>query len=121
MIFTIGTRHVLGIIDNFESFTKQDSDLEFDSIEALDIKFNLLINLSGWSFCKLPDKLNQMKAVINVDTRNNCFKYALLCIIQYSDVRDHRTVKVNMSNALRSCILVKSILEICASEAISPR
>ena len=44
------TCHVLGIIKNHESITKQASDLEFDGVEPLDVKFNLLNNLADRSF-----------------------------------------------------------------------
>ena len=89
------TSHVLGIINNLENFTKRDSDLEFDGVEALEIKFNLLDNLSGRAFFKLPDKLDRMKAVVNVQVRDSCFKYALLSILHYSDVKQnhHRPSK----------------------------
>ena len=83
-------QHVVGIIKNLETFTKRDSDLVFDGIEALDIKFTLLDNLSGRSFFKLPDKLNRMKAVVNVNVKESCFKYALLSILHYNDVKDNR-------------------------------
>ncbi|MEL7181826.1 MAG: hypothetical protein AAFN63_18715 [Pseudomonadota bacterium] len=76
-------RHTSGIIKNLESFVKRDSNLEFDGVEALVLKFNLLDNLSGRSFFKLPDALNTRKAVINVDCKDSCFKYALLSILHY--------------------------------------
>ncbi len=84
------TRHVLGIIKNLEEFCKRDSDLEFEGVEALDIKFNLLNDLSGRAFFQLPDKLKRLKAVVNVDTSIDCFKYALLSILHYADVKDNK-------------------------------
>ena len=86
-------RHVAAIIKNLETFSKRDSDLELDSIDALDIKFNLLTNLSGRAYFKLPDKLKQMRAVVNVDTENSCFLYALISILHYSDVHNNRERK----------------------------
>ena len=83
-------RHVAAIIKNLESFNNRDSDLEFDDVEALDIKFNLLTNLSGRAFFKIPDKLKRMNAVVNVETNDCCFLYAMLSILHYSDVNDHR-------------------------------
>jgi len=83
-------RHTAGIIKNLESFQRRDSNLEFDGVEALVIKVNLLHNLSGRSFFKLPDILNRKKAVINVDAPNSCFKYALLSILHYSNIKDNR-------------------------------
>ena len=84
------TRHILGIINHLESFTKRDSDLEFDGVEALDIKLNLLTNLSGRGFFQLPDKLKHMKAVVNVNVERDCFKYALLSMLHYNDVKNNR-------------------------------
>ena len=83
-------RHTAGIIKNLESFQRRDSNLEFDGVEALVIKVNLINNLSGRSFFKLPDILNRKKAVINVDAPNSCFKYALLSILHYSNIKDNR-------------------------------
>ena len=42
--------HVRAIINNLDNFCNQDSALEFDNVEALDLKFNLLPNLSGRGF-----------------------------------------------------------------------
>ena len=84
------TNHVLAISNNLESFNKRDSDLELDAIEALDLKFSLLDNLSGRGYFQLPDKLRRKQAVINVDCREACFAYALLSILHYSDVSSHR-------------------------------
>ena len=78
--------HTLGILNNIESLNKRDSDLEFEGIESLLIKVNLGNNLSGQSFFQLPDKLKRKQAVINVDTKTDCFKYALLSILHYDDI-----------------------------------
>ncbi|MEL7522936.1 MAG: hypothetical protein AAGJ80_15210, partial [Cyanobacteria bacterium J06553_1] len=82
--------HTIGIINHLESFEQRDSNLEFDGIEALDIKFSLLDKLSGRGFFKLPDALKQKQAVINVDCKDSCFKYALLSILHYGDVNINR-------------------------------
>lgn len=82
--------HTRAIIKNLEHLEKQDSSLEFDGIEALDIKFSLLSNLSGRSFFKLPNKLHLMKAVVNVNVDEGCFHYALLSILHYADVHSNR-------------------------------
>ena len=69
------TEHQQGIIRNLENFTKQDSNLEFDGIERLDIKFRLLDNLSDQAHFPLPEALKRKRAVINVlhyaDTETN--------------------------------------------------
>ena len=52
--------HISAILNNLESLTNRDSDLELDGIEALVLKFTLLPNLSGRGFFQLPDKLKRM-------------------------------------------------------------
>jgi len=83
-------QHIVGIINNLETFNKNDSGLEFDGIEGLDLKFNLLPKLSGRGKFTLPTKLQRMQAVINVNVNDSCFKYALLSIIHYKDIVRHR-------------------------------
>ena len=82
--------HISAILNNLESLTNRDSDLELDGIEALVLKFTLLPNLSGRGFFQLPDKLKRMKAVINVNVDKDCLKYALLSILHYSDITINR-------------------------------
>ena len=79
-------RHISGIINNFNNLSKRDSDLEFDGIESLIMKFNLGRNLSGRAFFQLPDKLKGMQAVVNVHSKADCFEYALLSILHYNDL-----------------------------------
>ena len=89
-------RHISAIIKNLEAFCKRDSNLELDCIEALDIKFNLITNLSGRSYFQLPDKLKRMQAVVNVHIKEACFKYALLSILHYDDLtKDKRRYAPN--------------------------
>ena len=82
--------HVSAIMKNFNTFTKHESNLEFDGVEALIIKFSLNKNLTGRAFFDLPQKLKAMKAVINVDAKEGCFKYALLSVLHYKDVKLNR-------------------------------
>ena len=83
-------RHTLAIIKNLDNFQQKESSLEFECIELLDLKFNLLNNLSGRAYFQLPDKLKRMQAVINVETNKNCFQYALLSILHYQDLKTNR-------------------------------
>ena len=92
--------HVIGIIKNLENFCKQDSDLDFDGVESLAINLNLLPNLSGRAFFQLPDKLKRIKAVVNVDSDKNCFKYALLSILHYGDIKVNRNRPSNYTQWL---------------------
>ena len=84
------TTHILAILKNLDNLTKGDSDLELDGVVALDLKFTLLPNLSGRGFFQLPDKLRRMQAVINVKVNKECFKYALLSMLHYSDINKDR-------------------------------
>ena len=79
-------RHTAALIRNFNNLSKGESNLEYDGVEALEIKFNLLPNLSGRAFFQLPDVLKRKQAVVNVQTHEYCFKYALLSILHYSDL-----------------------------------
>ena len=83
-------QHSVGIINHLETFTKHDSNLEFDGVDAIELKLSCFPNLSGRGFFKLPDTLNRMKAVINVDVPHSCFEYALLSILHYGDVKHNR-------------------------------
>ena len=80
-------RHVAAVIKNLDSFCRHDSDLEFERVEALDIKFNLLNNnFSGRAFFQLPEDLKRKRAVVNVRAKENCFHYALLSMLHYDDL-----------------------------------
>ena len=79
-------QHTTALIRNLNNLTKGESNLEYDGIEALEIKLNLLPNLSGRTFFQLPDVLKRKHAVVNVQTNEACFKYALLSILHYSDL-----------------------------------
>ena len=82
--------HALAIVKNLEKFNKHDSALEYDGMEALTLKFSLIRNLSGRGHFKLPDALKRKNAVVNIDISKECFKYALLSILHYADVKVHR-------------------------------
>ena len=84
------SEHIIGIIKNLETFNRNDSGLEYDCIEGLDIKFNLLPKLSGRAHFSLPNKLKQMRAVVNIDVKEAYFKYALLSIMHYKDIAFNR-------------------------------
>ena len=74
------SRHTIAIINNFEAFCRRDSSLELECVESLIINFNLFPNLSGRGSFQLPQKLKNMNAVINVNCKDSCFKYALLSL-----------------------------------------
>ena len=47
-------QHIAAIVRNLNNLTRRDSDLEFDGIEALEIKFNLIDAVSGRGVFQLP-------------------------------------------------------------------
>ena len=84
------SQHIDGLKSMIEKFCEKDSDLIFDGVEFADIKVTLLENHSGEGSFKLPPSLKNKSAVINVDCESHCFKYAVLSILHYQDVKTHR-------------------------------
>ncbi len=82
--------HARALLKQLDSFNHMDSDLVLDTIEALEIKISVLANIDGQSFFNLPDDLKRKQAVINVNSPTACFKFALLSILHYDDIKDHR-------------------------------
>lgn len=89
MNFKIGTFCTQPKLLRITTFTNGDSNLEFDDIEALDTKFNLLTALSGQSLFKLPNALMRKKAVVNFNCENSCLLHALLSILHYWDLNNN--------------------------------
>ena len=50
---------------------------------------------AGRDHFTLPSKLKATNAVINVDAEGECFKYALLSILHYNDLRKHQRPRKN--------------------------
>ena len=75
---------------NLQTFNEEDSGLEFDGTEGLDLKFNLFPKLSVRAKFPLPTKLWRKQAVFNVNIEYSCVKYVLLSIIHHEDVVHHR-------------------------------
>ena len=90
--------HIQGLKLNVDKFNERDSDLIFDGIESATFKVSLLSNYSGRSSFKLPPALKSKQAVINVDCQSHCFKYAVLSILHYNDIKvnHHRISKYDM-------------------------
>lgn len=82
--------HVQGLKINVDKFNEKDSDLIFDGVESATIKITLLENYGGRGSFKLPSVLKNKMAVINVDCESQCFKYAVLSILHYEDIRKNR-------------------------------
>ena len=84
------TSHSTAIMSNLNNFTNRASSFYLDRIEALEVKFSLLENQDGQGYFKLPDELRRKNAVINIDSNTACFKYALLSILHYDDIKKDR-------------------------------
>ena len=80
-------RHVRGLKTNMDKWNCRDSGLEFVGFNSAKAKVTLLQDFSGEAFFTLPKALKSKTAVINVDTASHCFKYAVLSILHYHDLR----------------------------------
>ena len=67
------------IFELIQNFNNRGSGWQFDRIEHLDININPYNPLSASSYIKLPGKLYEKKAIINVKNENDneCFKWAV--------------------------------------------
>ena len=67
------------IFELIQNFNNRGSGWQFDRIEHLDININPYNPLSASSYIKLPKKLAEKKAIINVKNENDneCFKWAV--------------------------------------------
>ena len=67
------------IFESIQNFQNRGSGWQFDRVEHLDININPYNPLSGSSYIKLPGKLYEKKAIINVKNENDneCFKWAI--------------------------------------------
>ena len=83
-------RHVDGLNDKLERFNERDSGWIFVGIDNFQFKITLLENHGGSGTFPLPKDLLSKKAVINVDCESQCFKYAVLAILHYNDISQHR-------------------------------
>ena len=83
-------QHIDGLTSAVEKFCERDSDLIFDGVEFADFKVTLLESHSGQGSFKLPTVLTKKHAVINVDCKSHCFKYAVLSILHYNDIKTNR-------------------------------
>ena len=85
------TSHYARIFELMDTFARNSSNLEFDSVERVQIKMTLRDNVDGQGIFPLPPKLAKKRAaIINVDAVSACFKYALLSILHYNDVANDK-------------------------------
>ena len=79
--------HTHRIYDLLENLNRNASNIEFDSIERVYVKFLLRDNIDGQGVFTLPPQLTKKRqAIVNVNSPSECFKYALLSILHYNDV-----------------------------------
>ena len=96
------SEHVVDLTDWFEShvchlsntlykFTSHEgSEWQIDGLEFVLLKVSLCENAAGMGVFKIPDALKVKKAVVNVDCERACFKYAVLSVLHYNDVKTNR-------------------------------
>ena len=67
------------IFESIQNFQNRGSGWQFDRVEHLDININPYNPLSASSYIKLPKKLYEKNAIINVKNENDheCFKWAV--------------------------------------------
>ena len=79
--------HSHRIIQLIEEMNRGASNIEFDSIERVFLKFTREGNAGGHGMFPLPPALaKKRQTIVNVDTTSECFKFALLSILHYNDV-----------------------------------
>jgi len=88
----IAFAHILHIL---EEFIQNGSNWFVESVDSIDLritKYFSVPNKRGHSFIDLPPRLKAKCSVVNVDnnTEYNCFLYAVLSILHYDDIHDHR-------------------------------
>ena len=74
----------------------QSSNIEFDCIERVYVKFIIRDNTGGQGVFTLPPRLaKKRQAIVNVDATSECFKYALLSVLHYDDVSDQQRQNID--------------------------
>ena len=89
-------RHVGRMMRNIEKYTSvEGSNWSIEGLDDVLIKISLSENVVGRGVFKLPANLKKRMAVVNVDCDHSCFKYAVLSMLHYNDVKDHRNRVTN--------------------------
>ena len=83
------------IFESIQNFNNRGSGWQFDRVEHLDININPYNPLSASSYIKLPGKLYEKKAIINVQNEkdNECFKWAVTSAVFPQDKNAERLSK----------------------------
>ena len=97
-------RHINCINQSIDMFNQRDSGLEFDKVLDFDFKVMLAENRKGMGHFTLPQNLKNKNAVINVESKTHCFKYAVLSMLHYNDIAHRHHSRVSAYRALFSCM-----------------
>ena len=83
------------IFELIQNFQNRGSGWQFDRVEHLDININPYNPLSASSYIKLPKKLAEKKAIINVQNENDneCFKWAVTSAVFPKEKNSERLSK----------------------------
>ena len=83
------------IFESIQNFNNRGSGWQFDRVEHLDININPYNPLSASSYIKLPGKLYEKKAIINVKNENDheCFKWAVTSAVFPAEEHGERLSK----------------------------
>ena len=68
----------------------EGSDWQVECLNHVMLKVTLSENVAGRGTFQLPAKLKKMHAVVNVNCERACFKYAVLSVLHYADVKHNR-------------------------------
>ena len=83
--------HITQFCNTLEKYTNvEGSDWMVDCLNFVQLKVSLRENVAGRGAFVLPAKLKYKTAVINVECERACFKYAVLSVLHYNDVKTHR-------------------------------
>ena len=83
--------HVSQIACTMNKFMNvEGSEWQLEGLSFVLLKVTLSEDGAGRGVFQLPEKLRGMRAVVNVDCDRACFKYAVLSMLHYNDVRRDR-------------------------------
>ena len=83
--------HVERIDSTLNKFLNVDgSDWQIECLNFVLLKVSLSENVSGQGAFQLPEKLKKMRAVVNVNCERDCFLYAVVSMLHYDDLSQHR-------------------------------
>ena len=84
-------RHVDRIANTLNKCVNKDgSDWQIEGLKFVLLKVSLSDTLNGRGTFKLPSKLAKKNAVVNVQCEEKCFLYAVLSVLHYDDISQHR-------------------------------